>query len=61
MLLELHAEDCIYKARYAPDPITPGAFATVNKQLNDIHLGVGLGIPLLGLGGGGGATERPRP
>jgi len=59
--LELHAEDFIYKAQYAPDPTTPGAFATVNKQLNDIHLGVGLGIPLLGLGGGGGATERPRP
>lgn len=60
--LELHAEDLIYKAQYAPDPTTPGAFTTVNKQLNDIHLGLGLGIPLLGgLGGGGGATEGPRP
>ena len=52
--LELHAEDFIYKAQYAPDPANPGSFDLVDKQMNDIHLGVGIGIPLLGLGGGGG-------
>jgi hypothetical protein len=51
--LQLHAEDFVYKARYAPDTATPGAFTLANKQLNDIHLAVGIGIPLLGLGGGG--------
>lgn len=50
--LQVHAEDFIYKSKYAPDPSTPGSFALVNKQLNDIHLGVGVGIPLLGLGTG---------
>jgi len=52
--LELHAEDFIYKAQYAPDPANPSSFDLVDKQMNDIHLGVGIGIPLLGLGGGGG-------
>jgi len=52
--LELHAEDLLYKAQYAPNPTNPTTFDDVNKQLNDIHLGVGIGIPLLGLGGGGG-------
>ena len=52
--LELHAEDFIYKAQYAPDPANPSSFDVVDKQMNDIHLGVGIGIPLLGLGGGGG-------
>jgi hypothetical protein len=51
--LELHAEDFLYKSKYAPDTANPGSFSLVNKQLNDIHLGVGVGIPLLGLGGGG--------
>ena len=48
--LELHAEDYIYKAQYAPSITTPGAFSVANKQLNDVHLGVGVGIPLVGLG-----------
>ncbi len=52
--LELHAEDFIYKAQYAPNPANPSSFDLVDKQMNDIHLGVGIGIPLLGLGGGGG-------
>ncbi len=54
--LELHADDFIYKAQYAPDPTNPSTFDVVNKSLNDIHLGVGIGIPLLGLGGG---SDRP--
>jgi hypothetical protein len=49
--LQLHAEDFIYKAQYAPSTSGSG-FSVVNKQLNDIHLAVGVGIPLLGLGGG---------
>lgn len=53
--LELHADDFIYKAQYAPDPTNPTTFDVVNKSLNDIHVGVGIGIPLLGLGGG----DRP--
>ncbi|HVH68677.1 MAG TPA: hypothetical protein VM716_12490 [Gemmatimonadales bacterium] len=56
--LELHAEDFIYKAKYAPDTANPGQFTLANKQLNDIHLGVGVGIPLLGLGGGGEGPGR---
>ncbi len=48
--LQLHAEDFVYKAQYAPN-ISGGGFSVVNKQLNDIHLAAGLGIPLLGLGG----------
>jgi hypothetical protein len=52
--LEFHAEDFLYKSKYAPDTANPGSFTVVNKQLNDIHLGVGVGIPLLGLGAGGG-------
>ena len=48
--VELHAEDFVYNAQYAPNA-SGGGYAVVNKQLNDIHLGVGLGIPLLGLGG----------
>ena len=51
--LELHADDFIYKAQYAPDTANPGQFTVADKQLNDIHLGLGIGIPLLGLGGGG--------
>ncbi len=54
--LEFHGEDFIYKAQYAPDTSTPGGFVVANKQLNDLHLGVGIGIPLLGMGGGG---EQP--
>jgi len=48
--LELHAEDYVYKAQYAPSVTTPGGFLVANKQLNDVHLGVGVGIPLVGLG-----------
>jgi hypothetical protein len=46
-----HAEDFFYKAQYAPNTLG-GGFSVVNKQLNDIHLAVGIGIPLLGVGGG---------
>lgn len=56
--LELHADDFIYKAQYAPATSTSGGFVVANKQLNDLHLGVGIGIPLLGMGGGGGG-DRP--
>jgi hypothetical protein len=56
--LQLHADDFIYKAQYAPDTANPGQFTLANKQLNDIHLGVGIGIPLLGLGGGGEGPGR---
>ena len=56
--LQLHADDFIYKAEYAPDTANPGQFTLANKQLNDIHLGVGIGIPLLGLGGGGEGPGR---
>jgi hypothetical protein len=49
--LQLHAEDFVYKAQYAPSTSGTG-FSVVNKQLNDIHLAVGIGIPLLGLGAG---------
>ena len=44
--------DFVYKAQYAPNT-SGGGFSAVDKQLNDIHLAVGIGIPLLGLGGGG--------
>ena len=50
--LQLHAEDFVYKAQYAPNT-SGGGFSAVDKQLNAIHLAVGIGIPLLGLGGGG--------
>ena len=56
--LEVHAEDFVYKAKYAPDTSTPGAFVLANKQLNDLHLGLGIGIPLLGMGGGGDQPGR---
>jgi hypothetical protein len=49
--LQLHGEDFVYKAKYAPNT-TGGGFSVVDKQLNDIHLSVGVGIPLLGMGGG---------
>src|SRR5712692_8708789 len=48
--LQLHAEDFVYKAQYAPPSTSGSGFTVVNKQLNDVHLGVGIGIPLLGLG-----------
>jgi len=50
--LQLHAEDFVYKAKYAPNT-SGGGFSVVDKQLNDVHLSAGIGIPLLGLGGGG--------
>ncbi len=50
--LQLHGEDFVYKAKYAPNT-SGGGFSVVDKHLNDIHLSVGIGIPLLGLGGGG--------
>ena len=50
--LQLYAEDFVYKAAYAPNT-SGGGFSAVDKQLNDVHLSVGIGIPLLGLGGGG--------
>ena len=53
--LQLHAEDFVYTATYAPNT-SGGGFSAVDKQLNDVHLSVGIGIPLLGLGGGG---EQP--
>jgi len=52
--LQLHAEDFVYKAKYAPNT-SGGGFSVVDKQLNDVHLSAGIGIPLLGLGGGGSA------
>ena len=50
--LQVHAEDFVYKAQYAPTTTGTG-FAIANKQLNDIHLSLGVGIPLLGLGSTG--------